>query len=112
MQCHHSVRVLLLLMFVSLSFPVRVLNKQSACYLTCYLSILLALFSDAVLSSSVFIPMWLSAVQNTWPCTGKYPGGEEYQEWYKQQQTTGLASLKCYEYLILNIRSIYIALML
>lgn len=87
-------------------------TEQTACYLTCYLSILLALFSDAVLSSSVFIPMWLSAVQNIWPCTGKHPGGEEYQEWYKQQQTTGLASLKCYEYLILNIRSIYIALML
>ena len=99
MQCHHCVKVLLLLMFISLSFPVRVQNKQSACYLTCYLSILLALFSDPVLSSSVFIPMWLSAVQNIWPWTGKHPGGEECQKWYKQQQRTSLACLKCYEYL-------------
>jgi len=29
MQCHHCVKVLLLLMFVSLSFPVRVQNEQS-----------------------------------------------------------------------------------
>lgn len=99
MQCHHCVKVFLLLMFVSLNFPVKVQNKQSACYLTCYLSILLASFSDPVLSSSVFIPMWLSAVQNIRPWTGKHPGGEECHSWYKQQRTTGLASLKCYEYL-------------
>lgn len=99
MQCHHRVKVLLLLMLRSLSFPVKVQNKQSACHLTCYLSVLLALFSDPVLSSSVFISMWLSAVQNIWPWTGKHPGGEDCQKWYKQQQRTGLASLKCYEYL-------------
>lgn len=74
-------------------------TEQSACYLTYYLSILLALFSDLVLSSSVFVPVWLSAVQNTWLWTGKHPGVKECQKWYKQQQRTGLASLKCYEYL-------------
>lgn len=74
-------------------------TEQSACYLTYYLSILLALFSDLALSSSVFVPVRLSAVQNTWPRTGKHPGGKECQKWYKQQQRTVSASLKCYEYL-------------
>lgn len=73
-------------------------TEQSACYLTYYLSILLALFSDLVLSSSVFVPVWLSAVQNAWPWTGKHLGGKEFQKWYKQL-IVSLASLKCYEYL-------------
>lgn len=98
MWCHQYVKVLLLLFVYSFEFSCQD-REQSACYLTCYPSILLALFSDLVLSSSLFVQVWLSAVQNTWPWTGKHPGGIECQKWYKQQQITGLASLKCYEYL-------------
>lgn len=77
MQHQYWVKVLLLLVFISLSFLLRVQGEQLTCWLTCYLPILLAFFSDPVLSSSVSSPMWLFAVQNIWLRTGKQPVGEK-----------------------------------
>lgn len=77
MQHHYWVKVLLLLVFISLCFLLRVEGEQLTCWLTRYLPVLLAFFSDPVLSSSVSSPMWLSAVQNIWLWTGKRSVGEK-----------------------------------
>lgn len=77
MQYQYCVKVLLLLVFICLSFLLRVEGEQLTCCLTCYLPILLAFSSDPFLSSSVSSPLWLFAVQNIWLRTGKQPVGEK-----------------------------------